>query len=163
MLKIKKLPAWCVLLITLAPVLVYVGYMYVFIPNYDRLSVWFRFLISEGKPLTSRYNIWSDLEMEQWKHILFGNYAVYRGENLHNSMATLYCGYGAFYTFLVYRKLYKVLKHMPNAGMQLALGTVWMTGCFEASIFAGAAGLYMLVLLLPVFHVPEPGGTQSSV
>ena len=155
LLKIKKLPAWFVLLITLVPVLVYVGYMYVFMPNYDRLSVWFRFLISEGKPLTSRYNIWSDLEMEQWKHILFGNYAVYRGENLHNSMATLYCGYGAFYTFLVYRKLYRVLKRMPNAGMQLALGTVWLTGCFEASIFVGIAGMYMLVLLLPVFHQPE--------
>lgn len=153
--RIKKFPEWLLFLITIAPILVYVGYMYVFIPYYDRLSKWFLFLISEGKPLTSRYRIWSTREMNHIKYILFGNYTVHSGENLHNAMLTIYCGYGVFYVFLICRKLYKALKKMSNAGMQLAMGTIWLIGCFEASIFAGVAGMYMMVLLLPIFHQPE--------
>ena len=149
---LKKLPRWCLFLITMAPILVYVGYMYIFIPYYDRLSGWFSFLVSEGKPLTSRSRIWSDLETHQMKQILFGNYTVYHTEQLHNSMLTLYCRFGVFYVAIVCRKLYRVLKRMPNIGMQLALGTVWLTGCFETSFFVGSAGMYMMLLLLPVYH-----------
>ena len=135
--------------------MVYVGYMHVFIPNYDRFSQWFLFLLSEGKPLTGRVEIWSPREMDQVKHFLLGNYTVYHTEQLHNSMLTLYCRFGAFFVALVCRKFYKLLTKVPNAGMQLALGTVWLTGCFETSFFVGVAGMYMLVLLLPVFHQSE--------
>lgn len=154
-LKIKKFPAWCTLLITLMPVLVYTGYMYIFLPNYNRLSGWFSFLVSEGKPLTARSRIWSDLEMDTWKKILFGDYAVYHQGQMHNSMVTLFCQFGIFYVVLVCRKMYRVLRKMPNAGMQLALSTVWLTGCFETSFFVGIAGMYMLILLLPIFHKHE--------
>lgn len=149
---VRKIPNWSAFLIALAPVLVYLGYMYIFIPNYDRMSEWLRFLQSEGKSLTSRFRIWSSLEMGNWKFVLFGNYGVYHSEQLHNAMVTLYCRFGIFYVIIVCRKLYRVLKKMPNAGMQLALGTILLTGCFESSIFVGIAGMYVLVLLLPVFH-----------
>lgn len=149
---IRKLPEWCMFLITMAPVLVYVGYMYIFIPNYERFSEWFSFLISEGKPLTSRSSIWSELEMGHWKHVLFGNYGVYHTEQLHNAIVTLFCRFGLFYVIIVCKKVYRVLKKMQNVGMQLALSTVWLTGCFETSVFAGAAGMYMMLLLLPVYH-----------
>ena len=150
--KNKKLPNWLHFLIMMAPILVYAGYMYIFLPHYDRLSEWFLFLASEGKPLTARSRIWSDLEMNRVKYILFGNYTQYHGQNLHNSMVTICCGYGAFYAVILCRKFYKALKNTQNAGVQLALSTIWLTGCFETSIFMGVAGMYLLVLLLPIFH-----------
>ena len=152
--KIRKLPNGVIFLIMMAPILVYVGYMYIFIPHYERLSHWFLFLAAEGKPLTARSRIWSDLEISQLKHILFGNYTEYHGQNLHNSMVTIFCGYGALYVFILCKKFYKAMLSTQNAAVQLTLGTVWLTGCFEASIFAGVAGMYMLVLLLPIFHQP---------
>lgn len=151
-LKLKKMPNWCVLLITIAPVIVYFIYMYVFIPYYDGFSEWFLFLESEGKPLTSRFYIWSDLKMDRLEYILFGNYGVYHQEQLHNAIVTLYCRFGIFYVILVIRKFYRVLQNISNAGIQLALGTVWLIGCFETAIFTGSACLYMLVFLLPVYH-----------
>lgn len=154
-LKVRKLPKWFIFLITMAPILVYMGYMYIFIPYYDRLSELFSFLASEGKPLTARNTIWSNLEMSRIKHIFLGNYAVYHTEQLHNSMLTLYSRFGIFFVVIVCRKIYKTLSRMPNAGMQLALSAIWLTGCFETSIFAGVSGMYMLVLLLPIFHQPE--------
>lgn len=153
--KIKKLPGWVLMVITLAPLLVYLGYMYIFLPNYDRLYDWFSFLVSEGKPLTSRSEIWSDLEIRNWKHILFGNYDVYHREQMHNSALTLLCQFGVFNMFVINWKFYRVLRKISDADAQLALGSVWLTGCFEASIFVGIAGMYMLILLLPVFHTIE--------
>lgn len=153
-LSLKKLPKWFVFLITVAPILVYVGYMYIIMPNYDRFAQWFSFLISRGKELSARRTIWSNFEMDQATNILFGNYTVYHTEQLHNSILTLYCRFGVFFVAIVCRKLYKTLKKMPNAAMQLALSTIWLTGCFETSIFVGIAGMYMLVLLLPIFHQP---------
>ena len=91
--------------------------------------------------------------MGQLKHILFGNYAVYHTEQLHNAMLTLYCRFGVFFVAIVCRKIYLVLKKMPNADIQLAVSAVWLTGCFETSIFVGAAGMYLLVLLLPIFDI----------
>ena len=143
---------WFIFGIMMTPVLVYVGYMYVFIPNYDHFSKLLLFLQTEGKPLDGRTEIWSDLEMSQIKFVLFGNYTAYHTEQLHNSMLTLWCRFGVFYVFVVCKKFFKVLKKTQTAGMQIALSTVWLTGCFETSIFVGIAGMYMLVLLLPIFH-----------
>lgn len=152
-LRKKSLPNWVIWIVALSPAIVYFAYMYIFIPYYSKFVGLLSFLISEGKPLTSRRTIWGIVEQDFWKCLLLGKYSVYFSEQMHNSLATLYCRFGLIFTVIVCKKFIKAVKRIKSKRTQLAMLTVWMIGCFEASIFVGVSGLYVLVLVLPMYDV----------
>ena len=149
--KIDKLPGWIINLFAVSPIIAYVAYMYIFIPNFNALSEWFAFLRGEGKELSSRFWIWSFIERDAWECLLLGKYDVYYTEQLHNALGTLFARFGLPFVIIVCRKFYRALKQYTDVVPQITMCFMWLIGCFETAFFAGAGGLYLLMLILPVF------------
>lgn len=155
-IKAKCYPAWVLWMITVAPALVYLFYIYILLPHIDVFSKALAFIVSEGKTLTSRSIIWSDAQSNFWQCFLIGKYHKYYSEQLHNALLTLYARFGMLFVIIVCNKFYKAIKNADTGLIQLAMATVWMMGCFETGIFVGIGGMYLLVLLIPIF-----GGEQN--
>lgn len=147
---VKKLPSWIIYLVTFAPIIVFFFYMYVVIPHLDLFTKWFFFMISDGKSLTSRLWIWGILKDDLIGCFVLGKYDVYFSEQMHNSLGTLYGRFGIFFVCIICNKFVKMLKRMDDVNAQLAMCAVWIIGCFEMAFFAGAGGLYLLILVLPL-------------
>lgn len=145
-----KMPGWMITLVALSPIIVYMLYMYVVLPNLETFTRWFSFMLSEGKSLTSRREIWSIIEADLLDCVLIGKYAFYHSEQMHNSLGTLYGRFGAVFVLIVCQKFIRAVKKLPNVTTQLSLCTIWVIGCFETAIFEGVGGLYLLVLVIPL-------------
>lgn len=143
-----KIPKWTVSIIAILPLIVFFAYMYIFVPNLDTFSEWFSFLVEDGKTLTSRVTIWGIVMDDFAECFWLGKYNIYFDEQMHNSLMTLFCMFGASFVALVCVLFYKVVNHL-NLFAQLALIAVWFTGCFEASVFVGVAGLYLMMEIIP--------------
>lgn len=149
-LHISSLPRWVVFVVTLSPAFVYVLYMYVFTPYYDFFSEWFSFFVATGKSLTSRVEVWGILEDDLLECVLLGKYDFYHTEQMHNALGTLYGRFGLLFVFVTCRKFYKAVRNVSTINGQIALCAAWIIGCFETAFFTGAAGLYLMILLLPL-------------
>jgi hypothetical protein len=150
---IKKFNRLILLFIVLLPAIVFVFYMFFVLVRLDYFTQLFESFISEGKGLTSRGKIWQIVIDDFWKCFILGDYATYNTEQMHNSIATLYAMFGMPCTVLMTHIMYKCLlklQRLGNLTAVLSLGAILLTGCFEASIFVGVAGLYLVVLLIPV-------------
>lgn len=149
---IKKLNRLILLFIVLLPAIVFVFYMFFVMVRLDYFTQLFESFISEGKGLDSRQKIWRMVIDDFWKCFLVGDYASYSG-NMHNSFVSLYAMFGMPCTILMTHIMYKCLlklQRLGNLTAVLSLGAILLTGCFEASIFVGVAGLYLTILLIPV-------------
>ena len=158
--KIKKLPRWVLVLGTVLPCVVFFVYMYVIMPNIDTFNKWFSFAISEGKGLDSRFKVWNIIAGDIKECFWFGKYTTYYNQQMHNSIMTVFSLFGAPFTVLVCAVFYNLLKKV-NIVSQLVLLSIWFTGCFEASIFAGVAGMYLMVQIIPA--VCETAWYEKSV
>lgn len=145
---VKGLPKWIVMLLTALPAIVFFVYMSVIIPNLDFFNDLFALIIGKGKSLGSRASIWRIVYNDLGSCFLLGNYNGYYTGQMHNSLMTLYCLFGAPVTFLISSVFYKSILN-KNIYSQIALLGIWLTGCFEASIFVGVAGIYLMLQILP--------------
>jgi hypothetical protein len=139
------------LIVSLSPAITYFAYQYLFIPFYSYLSSWFSFLAWGGKDLTSRNEVWSVVQKFFWKCLLVGKYQVFYSEQLHNALATLFCRFGLVFVVIVCRKFYKAINKTRSGKQQLAMCALWLMGCFETGFFTGAGGLYLMILIMPLF------------
>lgn len=152
--RIKKVNKLILFLVVVLPAIVFFVYMYIFIPYLGAFEDSLSGFVSEGKNLTSRSKIWQ-IVIDNFRNcFLLGDYAKYLDSQLHNSLATLYVMFGLPTTILMCFIMYKSLKRFSsekNVLSTTALLCVLLTGCFEASLFVGVAGLFLVVLILPCF------------
>lgn len=149
--RIRKAPRWVLFILTTLPLIVFVFYMFAVVSNLDFWHQLFR-MDAIDKGLGTREEIWQIVVDDFWHCFLFGDYYQYYNEQMHNSLATLFCRFGAPVTFLaciaIYRSLVK-LQDNSSFYAALSLSAIFFTGCFEASVFVGIAGMYLMLLLIP--------------
>jgi O-antigen ligase len=149
--KIKKAPHWVLFILTILPLIVFVFYMFVIVSN---MGFWNQLFSMDAidKGLGTREDIWQ-IVIDDFGHcFLFGDYYQYYNEQMHNSLATLFCRFGAPVTLLACIAMYRTLvKLQDNSSFyaSLSLSAIFFTGCFEASVFVGIAGMYLMLLLIP--------------
>lgn len=156
--KINKISKRVVFLAVTLPAIVFVVYMYIFIPYLGVFEESLSGLVSEGKGLTSRSEIWQKVIENFRSCFLLGDYSNFFNAQMHNSLATLFVLFGFPATVLMCMILYKNMVAFCNEKTTvpaLALLCVLVTGCFEASLFVGVAGLFLVVLILPIFSKEE--------
>ena len=124
--------------------------MYLFLPLYDTLGSWFAFFAGGGKSLTSRVRIWTEIETNLLPSALLGQYDLFFESQMHNALGTLLLQFGALFTAIVCQKFYGAVKKLDSAVAQLPLCAAWIVGCFETAFFTGMAGVYLLILVLPL-------------
>ena len=163
-LKIKTVPKWVLFTLTVLPLIVFVFYMYVIVANVDFWESLFS-LNTTDKGLDTRQGIWQKV-LDDFGHcFLFGDYYEYYNSQMHNSLMTIFCRFGApvmvFACVIIYRTL-KKLQRNASIYAVLSLGAILLTGCFEASVFVGIAGMYLMLLLIPACASVENVGLQSN-
>ncbi len=148
---IKKVPNWILGIITTLPLIVFVFYMFVIIENIDFWENIFS-LESINKGLGTRRSVWQNVIDDFWHCFFFGDYYKYYDSQMHNSLLTVFCRFGAPVTLLACISIYRALKNLQENSSfyaALSLSAIFFTGCFEASVFVGIAGMYLMLLLIP--------------
>lgn len=148
---IKKVPRWVMFFLATLPLIVFVFYMFVVVANMDFWEALFQ-IDSINKGLGTRQGIWQRVLNDFGDCFLFGNYYKYFNSQMHNSLLTIFCRFGAPVTVLACVSMYRTLVKLQERSSfyaALSLGAIFFTGCFEASVFVGIAGLYLLLLLIP--------------
>lgn len=149
--KIKKIPNWCLALLACLPIIVFFFYMFVVVKNQDFWESIFAF-DSVDKSIDSRENIWQKVLDNFWNCFLIGDYGYYYNSQQHNSLITVFCRFGAPAVVAVCMLTYNALKRLQERASlyaALSLAAILFTGCFEASVFVGIAGLYLMLLIIP--------------
>ncbi len=149
--KVKRVPNWFLLILTILPLIVFVFYMFVIVKN---IHFWEDIFAMESidKGLGTRAGVWQNVIDNFGECFLFGNYYKYYDSQMHNSLLTIFCRFGAPATILACYLMYQALKKLQeNSSLYAAisLAAIFFTGCFEASVFVGIAGMYLMLLLIP--------------
>ena len=149
--KIKKVPNIFLAILTVLPLLVFAFYMFVIIENKAFWEEVFS-ISSIDKGIGTRQRIWQTVIDDFGYCFLFGDYYTYYNSQMHNSLLTIFCRFGAPVTYLSCVSMYRTLKRLQEKSSfyaALSLGAIFFTGCFEASVFVGIAGMYLMLLLVP--------------
>ena len=155
------------LLITIFPLVF--AFVYLAVVDKEWFNNMFSFLVSEGKNLRSRVGIWNKGFDYFARNPIFGSYSgVSRGtgqSQLHNTHIDVLCSYGLI-PFTIFMKIFydRFVQSSKNATSLYqtaafsAFCAVIVTGCFEASLVAGAMGMNLLtvgLLLLAQNELPK--------
>ena len=162
--KIPRIVTWFVVLFPLVYAVLYLS-----IVDTEWVRETFSFLVSAGKDLNSRVDIWQ-ASFENFRNApIFGNYAGLgdgTGQfQLHNTHIDVLCSYGLlslllFLKFLSDRIVF-VFKHARSFGDRAAVFafcTVVAVGAFEAAMVAGSMGLNLLTVSFCVFALGSRSG-----
>ncbi len=146
------------------PLLVFVFYMYVIVANMDFWEALFK-LDSIDKGLGTRQGIWQ-IVIDDFGHcFFFGDYYQYYDSQMHNSLLTIFCRFGGPVTLLSCASIYIALCRLQEKASfyaALSLSAIFFTGCFEASVFVGIAGMYLMLLLIPACASVENVGMAKT-
>ncbi len=149
-LRIKKLPNWLLFILAYLPIIVFFFYMFVIMENKAFWEEFFR-MDEIDKNIDTRENIWGTV-LDDFRNCFFvGNYYKFYDSQMHNSLMTIFVRFGAPTTILAANIIYRSLKNLQNNYSPLAafsLASIMITGCFEASIFVGVAGLFLTPLIV---------------
>lgn len=151
--KIKKFPKWVLGLFVLLPIIVFFVYMFVFLPNIKLFESLFSFLDSD-KSLTSRDKIWQSVINNLKNCFLLGDYSKFHEGQLHNSLMTLFVMFGFPFTLLSCIFIYRCCKQLQShlsIEAAFTMCAILFTGCFEASVFVGIGGIYIALLIIPIY------------
>ncbi len=149
--RIKRVPNFILLILAVLPLIVFFFYMFVIVENLD---FWANLFSISGieKGLGTRVRVWQNVIDDFGHCFLVGDYYKYYNSQMHNSLLTIFCRFGAACTVLSCVSIYNSLKKLQDSSSffaALSLSAIFFTGCFETSIFIGIAGLYLMVLLIP--------------
>lgn len=153
--KVPQFKKWMLFAADLYPLLFALAYMYL-VAN-DLVSEGINeALVSEGKPITSRFAIWEEAFTYIGQRPLLGAYSIVQGGSgsfqLHNTHIDMWAAYGTvgFVLFLIY--IYRILKEANDScntkGAMVALaGFICMTlmGSAEASLYSTGMGMYIFI------------------
>ena len=160
---IKRVPKFILLIIATLPLIVFVFYMFVVVGNMDYWEGIFA-IDSIDKGIGTRRSIWQNV-IDNFGHCFwFGDYYKYYNSQMHNSLLTIFCRFGAPVTVLACVSIYRALKNLQENSSfyaALSLGAIFFTGCFEASVFVGIAGMYLMLLLIPACASVENVGVEK--
>ena len=160
---IKKAPRWVLFILTTLPLIVFVFYMYVIVANMEFWGELFR-MDSIDKGIGTRRGIWQTV-IDDFSHcFLFGDYYKYYNSQMHNSLLTIFCRFGVPVTVFACMIIYRALKSLQDNSSfyaVLSLSAILFTGCFEASVFVGIAGMYLMLLLIPACASVESIGEKA--
>ena len=148
--KIRKLPRWVHAVVTFSPLIVFAVYMIILSIVPDALDT----VIGDdpSKIMSSRAGIWTDVLESFTSCFIAGDYGEFNDRQMHNSFATIFCQYGlplliaaaCFMSEISYR-----LQNKISIYASLSLCTLFVSGCFETSLFGGVAGLYLMFFIFP--------------
>ncbi len=144
----RNMPKWVLFLAVTAPIIVFFVYMYAVLPIAEK----FTGFLGIDKSINTREQIWGMVMSNAKDYLAFGRYDLYNGGNLHNSLLTLFGTYGlplvASACYFMYRSAVMLQKFIsPLAAV--AFCSLLISGCFEASVFVGIGGFYLVILVLP--------------
>ena len=148
---VKKAPKWLLITLAALPLIVFFIYMFVIVKNMDFWQEFFS-LDNINKGIDTREHIWQGVLDNFGDCFLIGNYHKYFDSQQHNSLLTIFCRFGAITTFVLCMLLYRTMKNLQDNSSffaTLSLAAILFTGCFEASVFVGIAGMYLMLLLIP--------------
>lgn len=150
LLRVKINKKWC-FLIAIMPIAYAIVYMSVITSNW--VQELFSFMVSTGKPLTSRVGVWKNAFDCFFKHPILGDYTAiksYLGQ-AHNTHIDVLCSYGIIPFLLFLKGLYKALSKAISQGNSFyqyaAMTAFWAViamGSFEAALVSGSMGLNLL-------------------
>lgn len=111
---------------------------------------WFSSLVSEGKNLNSREEIWRQFFSKLGDKWLVGNYPSARG-NAHNSHMVVLCSFGLIVLVMVIILTYKILENTNKKCKtfytfccMIAFIASLLIGIGEGALFSGGQGIYIL-------------------
>ncbi len=165
--RIKKVPKWILAVLTVLPLLVFAFYMFVVIENKQVWEDVFS-ITAIDKGIGTRQRIWQKVIDDFGQCFLLGDYYEYYNSQMHNSLLTIFCRFGAPVTALSCVSIYRALRNLQEKSSfyaALSLAAIFFTGCFEASVFVGIAGMYLMLLLIPACASAEQtalSGTQTE-
>lgn len=153
--KIPQFKKWMLFAVDLYPLLFVFAYMFLISNNLISESI-NDALVSDGKPITSRYIIWNEAFDAIKARPIFGAYSTIQGGTgsfqLHNTHIDMWAGYGtvglSFFLLYIYRIMKEVNDSCNSKGAMFALaGFICMTlmGTAEASLYATGMGMYIYV------------------
>ena len=153
--RVPRFKKWVLFAIDLYPLLFAVAYMFAIANNMITEDV-SDLLVSEGKPITSRYAIWKTAFDAIKERPLFGAYSTIGGGSgsfqLHNTHIDMWAAYGtvglSFFLWYIYRIMKEVNDFCNSKGAMFALaGFMCMTlmGCAEAGLYSTGMGMYIYV------------------
>ncbi len=148
---IKKVPKLFFVLIATLPLIVFFFYMFVIVKNMDFWQEFFSF-DDINKGINTRHSMWQRVLDNFGECFLIGNYYKYYNSQQHNSLITIFCRFGSIVTTVLCMLIYRSLKNLQeNSSFYATLGlsAILFTGCFEASVFVGIAGMYLMLILVP--------------
>ena len=154
--KIKEVPKWVILVVTISPIIVFFAYMLINYVNPDTLDV----VVGDdpSKTMGSRAKVWGRVMSNFVDSFAFGDYGEFSYQQMHNSFATIFCRYGfafvASSAWFMYDAACRVQKKL-SVYAALSLCAVYVSGCFETSLFGGISGLYLMFFLLPICNRAE--------
>ena len=162
--KIKKVPNWILAILAALPLIVFWFYMFVIVENMGFWQNLFS-LESINKDLGTRVDIWQKVINNFDNCFWLGDYHKYYNSQQHNSLLTIFCRFGGAVTVLACVSIYRSLKNLQDNSSfyaALSLSAVYFTGCFEASVFVGIAGMYLMLLLIPACASAEKVEEKSK-
>lgn len=131
--------------------------IYMNIINTDFIQEKFAFMVSEGKSLTSRVEIWQYAFDHYKQHPIIGSYYGVSGghglSQMHNTHVDVLTSYGILPFVLFVNNLYSNMKSINQQIMSYyqyacfsAFCSVVIVGSFEAAVVAGSMGLNLLTV-----------------
>ena len=148
---IKRVPNWCWAVMATLPLIVFAFYMFVIVENMDFWEKFFS-LDAIDKGLGTRVSVWQNVIDNFAECFFFGDYYRFFNSQPHNSLLTIFLRFGAPATVFSCITIYQSLKRLQAKSSFYAafsLSAILFTGCFEASVFVGIAGMYLMLLLIP--------------
>ena len=132
-------------------------FLYLKIVDSPFIKETFSFLISEGKNLDSRENMWLFALNNYYKSPIFGAYAQISNDSglsqMHNSHLDVLCSYGIVPFIILLFYLYLIIIKIDNGNIQnnkenvlslISFMSFIFLGVGEAMLFSGGLGLYIL-------------------
>lgn len=124
--------------------------LYLQLIEWDAIKETFNFMVEEGKPLTSRVEIWRNILRDLKGYYLTGDYFELGG-NAHNSHMVVLASFGTVALLLVIYYLYLILKEANSKCATkkqmiclLAFCCSLFMGMGEGALFSGGLCLYVM-------------------
>ncbi len=153
--KKSRFKKWQLFVVDMFPLLFVFAYMFAISNGLITESI-SDALVSDGKPITSRFSVWENAFAFIEQHPILGAYSVIDGGagtfQLHNTHIDVWAGYGTvgLVLFLVY--IYRIMKEVNDScntkvAMFALAGFMCMTlmGTAEAGLYATGMGMYIYV------------------
>lgn len=145
-----KLPKWILVVVNIVPICFVPMYLYLL--DWIKEKGWLSFMVSKGKPLDSRVEIWNDIIDKLNGHWIMGVYPESAG-NSHNSHLVILASYGFMVLLLVIIMMLSICldinKRIVSKKQTYALIAFFAAlfmGFGEGALFAGGQGIYIMIL-----------------